>query len=156
MQKLFIVLFLCISLLQLAFANPVFERAKQSSLEKRQTIPDNAKKCTVDFDCNNGHCASYNTTVSYCVCNTNYLSVNGGVCNYAQTSKTEAFLVSFFVGELGVDWFILAKGNSGYIVAGVFKLLTFGMLGIWWLVDWIRILAGSFYDGNGYPIGTWG
>ena len=102
-------------------------------------------------------------------------------------SKLAAFLLSFFLGALGVDWFYLCNGDAAYIVAGVFKLLTLGMfdssilllrfliqsssshirnmpklktyyfhplgmLGIWWLVDWIRILADSFPDGNGDPL----
>lgn len=69
----------------------------------------------------------------------------------------ELFLESFFVGGFGVDWFVLAKVNGGYnggyICAGIFKLLTFG--GIWWLVDWIRILANSFDDSNGYALADW-
>lgn len=39
-------------------------------------------------------------------------------------------LVSFFIGELGVDRFML--GDTGL---GVVKLLTCGGCGIWWLVD---------------------
>ena len=30
---------------------------------------------------------------------------------------------------LGADWFYLSAGSAGYIVAGVFKLLTCGGLG---------------------------
>ena len=131
------------------FSSPI------SDFVKRDTLPDKPKKCTSDFDCNHGRCTVYNATVSYCICDKNYLSVNNETCNYQQTSKLTAFLVSFFVGFLGVDWFVLAKGNAGYIVAGVFKLLTGGMGGIWWLIDWIRILCDTFYDGNGYPLGSW-
>ena len=65
---------------------------------------------------------------------------------------------------MGADWFYLAAGNGCYIFAGIVKLvgeglklvnlqkktepspqLTGGMLGVWWLVDWIRILDSSFY-----------
>ena len=46
-------------------------------------------------------------------------------------SKLAAFLISFFVGMFGGDWFFLSKGDGGYIVAGVFKLLTLGGVGIW-------------------------
>ena len=67
-------------------------------------------------------------------------------------SKLAAFLISFLVGGLGVDWFYLSDGVAGYIVAGVFKIITFGGMGIWWLVDWIRILTDSFPDGNGLPL----
>ncbi len=66
--------------------------------------------------------------------------------------KLGTLLLSIFVGGLGIDWFILARGNAGYIVAGVFKLLTGGGLGIWWIVDCARILADVFNDGNGAPL----
>jgi len=67
-------------------------------------------------------------------------------------SKLAAFLISLLVGGLGADWFYLSAGSAGYIVAGVFKLLTCGGLGIWWLVDWIRVLADTFPDGNGLAL----
>merc|ERR1712080_26411 len=44
-------------------------------------------------------------------------------------SKLVAFLLSFFLGEFGVDWFYLSNGSAGYIVAGIFKLITLGFLG---------------------------
>ncbi|CAH6421657.1 TM2 domain protein [uncultured virus] len=90
-----------------------------------------------------------------CLCDKNWIDNEGTTCSYEQKPKLVAFLLSIFVGEWGVDWFYLAKGNPGYIVAGVFKLLTGGGLGIWWLVDWIRILADTFKDGNHMPLGDW-
>ena len=73
-------------------------------------------------------------------------------CSYRAKSKLVVFLVSFLAGSLGVDWFYLSLGDTGYIIAGIFKLITFGGFGIWWLVDWIRILTDSFYDGNGMAL----
>jgi len=73
-------------------------------------------------------------------------------CQYKQREKLTTFLISFFAGGVGADWFYLARGNGGYIAAGVFKLLTAGGAGIWWLVDWIRILADKFWDGHDVPL----
>lgn len=39
-------------------------------------------------------------------------------------------LMSIFFGWLGVDRFMV-----GHIGMGLFKLLTFGGLGIWWFID---------------------
>jgi len=55
-----------------------------------------------------------------------------------------ALLLSVFVGELGVDRFYL-----GRIVTGILKLLTFGGLGIWWLIDVILIACNALTDAKG-------
>jgi hypothetical protein len=67
-------------------------------------------------------------------------------------SRTVASVLSFFLGGLGVDRFYL--GNIGM---GVAKLLV-GWLtfGIWPLVDFIVIIAGSAHDGEGLPVTNWG
>jgi len=54
------------------------------------------------------------------------------------------FLLSLFLGELGVDRFYVGK-----IGTGVVKLLTLGGCGVWWLIDWILILAEKFTDKDG-------
>ena len=128
-----------------------------------------------------GDCAAHSQCVSgQCECIKGWTTKNEDTpCAYQQKSKWTAFLVSFFIGGLGVDWFYVASGSTGYIVAGVFKLLiSCGCCGstrhtttrstdentivavsatsligcgslIWWLVDWIRILTSTFPDGNG-------
>jgi hypothetical protein len=49
----------------------------------------------------------------------------------------------------------LSVGNGRYITAGVFKMLTLGGIGMWWFVDWIRILTNSFVDGQGIALLEW-
>jgi TM2 domain-containing membrane protein YozV len=49
-------------------------------------------------------------------------------------SFVTALLLSFFLGGLGIDRFYL-----GYTGLGIAKLLTFGGLGIWALIDFIMI-----------------
>jgi hypothetical protein len=103
-------------------------------------------------------------------------------CSYEQKPKWPTFFISLFLGGLGTDWFYLARGKGSYIVAGIFKLimsagccssassagrkvesrfalnvLRIGYVaggggGIWWLVDWIRILSDAFSDGNGISL----
>jgi TM2 domain-containing membrane protein YozV len=67
--------------------------------------------------------------------------------NEISTKWLTVFLLSFFLGELGVDRFYVGK-----IGTGILKLLTFGGCGIWWLIDWIMILLGSFTDKDGNVI----
>jgi TM2 domain-containing membrane protein YozV len=56
-------------------------------------------------------------------------------------------LLSILLGGLGVDRFY-----TGHIGLGVLKLLTMGGCGIWWLIDLIKIITGSFVDGDGKVI----
>jgi TM2 domain-containing membrane protein YozV len=112
--------------------------------------------CSSDLYCVHGIC-DRNRTTPVCFCDRGWTLSRDGVqvCNYQQKSKLAAFLLSFFIGGLGADWFYLSVGNGGYIAAGVFKFLTLGGLGIWWLVDWIRLLTNSFLDGQGVALLEW-
>ena len=47
-------------------------------------------------------------------------------------------VICFFVGSLGIHRFIM--GDTTY---GILMLLTLGGLGIWTLIDFIRILTGD-------------
>merc|ERR1711994_1032103 len=143
-----------------------------------------------------GECefSQYNATVissGFCECEEGYIHWGKEPCAYEQKSKLTAFLLSFFLGYLGADWFYLSQGQAGYIVAGIIKLFFpvitcccaaccgFACAGasrtpevggamataatacngliitIWYGVDWIRVLADAFYDGNGEELKGW-
>lgn len=59
-------------------------------------------------------------------------------------SFTTALLLSFFLGGLGIDRFYL-----GYTGLGIAKLLTFGGLGIWALIDFIMIAMRKITAADG-------
>jgi TM2 domain-containing membrane protein YozV len=61
-----------------------------------------------------------------------------------------ALLLCFFLGVFGAHRFY-----AGKIGTGILELLTLGGLGIWWLVDMILILTGSFRDRDGQKITEW-
>lgn len=58
-----------------------------------------------------------------------------------------AFLLSLFLGTLGVDRFYL-----GYIGTGILKLITFGGFGIWYWIDLIMIMVNKKKAKDGTPL----
>lgn len=66
-----------------------------------------------------------------------------------QSSKSflVTWLLSLLLGVLGVDRFYLGK-----IGTGILKLVTFGGLGIWALIDLILVLANKTRDKQGLPL----
>lgn len=58
-----------------------------------------------------------------------------------------ALLLCWFLGVFGVHSFYTKKTG-----VGIAQLLTAGGCGIWWLIDFIMILVGSYRDGFGRPL----
>ncbi|KAG5180632.1 hypothetical protein JKP88DRAFT_166410 [Tribonema minus] len=110
--------------------------------------------CLYDGQCpQHASCYRFSETEGVCECDGGYITREPyPPCDYHQKSQLTTFLISFFVGWLGVDWFYLAVGNPWYIVAGVVKLITAGGFGIWWIVDFIRVIVNAFPDGNDLPL----
>ena len=66
------------------------------------------------------------------------------------TSTTDwltLFLLTFFVGVLGVHRFYVGKIGTGFLM-----LLTLGGLGVWFLVDLILGVTGQFTNKDGEKI----
>ena len=57
------------------------------------------------------------------------------------------FLLTFFVGILGVHRFYTGKIGTGFLM-----LITLGGFGIWFLVDLILVVTGQFTNKEGQKI----
>ncbi len=57
------------------------------------------------------------------------------------------FFFSFMWGQFGVDRFYLGK-----LWTGILKLITFGGLGLWTLIDFVLIMSGVMKDKQGNPM----
>ncbi|MBT6161830.1 TM2 domain-containing protein [Flavobacteriaceae bacterium] len=80
--------------------------------------------------------------------NNSEMSIDATVMNssastaVAGDNQIVALVLCFFFGAIGVHRFYL-----GDIWQGVVQLLTFGGLGFWVLIDFIRIIAGTLGPG---------
>jgi TM2 domain-containing membrane protein YozV len=61
-----------------------------------------------------------------------------------------AALLCFFLGVFGVHRFYAGKVGTGLL-----QLFTLGGLGVWALIDFILIVAGTFTDSDGKKIIAW-
>ena len=163
----------------------------------------NITECIENQLCNHGQCINIGSMKTSCKCFKPFVDHEGQPCKEEGKSKLVAFLLSFFVGGFGADWFYLSRGDAGFVIIGILKCLITGVLpflifccwmccfatvflfkddakddddetvctccacvgivcatpliilliitgSIWWLVDWIRIIAGSWEkDGMG-------
>jgi hypothetical protein len=66
---------------------------------------------------------------------------------FSSKSWPAALVLSLVLGTFGVDRFYL-----GHVWLGLAKLVTFGGLGIWWLVDLILIAFRQVNDAGGRPL----
>ena len=57
------------------------------------------------------------------------------------------FLLTFFVGVLGIHRFYVGKMGTG-----VLMLITLGGLGVWFLVDLLLVVTGQFTNKDGQKI----
>jgi TM2 domain-containing membrane protein YozV len=65
----------------------------------------------------------------------------------SKSSFWTVFLCALFLGAFGVHRFITGKTKSGIV-----QLLTFGLCGVWTMVDLITILLGRFKNKDGLLI----
>lgn len=64
--------------------------------------------------------------------------------NVSPKSHSTAFILSYFLGVLGIDRFY-----RGQVGLGIAKLLTCGGLGIWWFIDMLILGMGTATDSEG-------
>lgn len=82
--------------------------------------------------------------LTFCKCDRDWA---GPECDIQKKSQRTAFLLSIFLGVLGVDQFYL-----GWMGLGVAKLATLGGAGIWWLYDIVRIGSTPVVTSDSYRL----
>jgi len=90
-----------------------------------------------------GICRSFDPTsrhppARFCECNRDWADPE---CRTKRKSQVNAYLLSLFGGLLGADQFYLGYGGLGAM-----KLCTLGGLGVWWIIDIIRIGSAPVYS----------
>jgi len=70
--------------------------------------------------------------------------------NISPKLRIIAFLLCTFFGGLGIHRFYVGKVGTGILM-----MFTLGGFGLWTIIDWIMILAGSFRDKQGRLITKW-
>ena len=74
--------------------------------------------------------------------------INCGAYLVKPSAKWETtLLLAVFFG-----WFGVHRFYTRHYITGLLQLLTIGGLGIWTIIDIIRLLTGDFKDANGIPI----
>lgn len=74
---------------------------------------------------------------------------NTNITNYNKPGKDwlTTLLLCIFLGGFGAHRFYVGKFGTGMI-----QLFTCCGCGIWWIIDLIMILTGSFTDCEGHPL----
>ena len=94
---------------------------------------------------NRGFAANSNAQTAFA-----YAATADACADVSRKSRLVALLLAVFLGYFGVHRFY-----AGQIATGIVYLFTFGLLGLGWVVDIIRIALGCYRDGQGLVIRNW-
>ncbi|MEC7233161.1 MAG: TM2 domain-containing protein [Planctomycetota bacterium] len=70
--------------------------------------------------------------------------------NNSKKSRLVALLLCWFLGYFGAHRFYVGKAGTA-----ILQLVTLGGFGIWWLIDLLMILVGSFRDADDQLVFSW-
>ena len=106
-------------------------------------------KCGVKAGDGNRYCPNCGaeTAENAAVCIKCGVELKKAAASGEQKSKMAAGLLGIFLGGLGVHRFYVGKVGTGLLY-----LFTGSLCGIGYLYDLIKIITGTFTDGNGFPI----
>jgi TM2 domain-containing membrane protein YozV len=74
----------------------------------------------------------------------------------SKKSRMVAFILSTFFGIIGAHRFYVGRTGSGVAML-LISLTVLGMIvtSVWNLIDWFKILGGSFKDEDGLNVTNW-
>ncbi|CAD7950844.1 unnamed protein product [Amoebophrya sp. A25] len=133
-------------------------RSKEDYLIKFSFVPPGATSAQAQLNscsdanlaqtlqCNGrGICKPFNpdniqNPISFCECDRDYADPE---CRTQRRSQIVAYVLSLFLGFLGMDKFYL-----GFPLAGALKLISLGGFGVWWVADIVYTGASPVYAAN--------
>lgn len=101
-------------------------------------------QCSGHGYCKNWPAAPGNEILSFCECDRDWADPE---CRTQRKSQAYAFTLSLFAGYAGVDHFYLGEYYTGLI-----KLGTLGGLGLWWVLDIVRLGSAPVYASSGFRL----
>jgi hypothetical protein len=97
-----------------------------------------------------GYCKAWPTgsdevsTLRFCECDRDWADPE---CRTRRKSQAVAYTLSLLAGYMGLDHFYLGEFHSGMT-----KLGTLGGLGVWWILDIVRIGSAPVYASSGHRL----
>lgn len=101
-------------------------------------------QCSGRGSCKLWNSANPGNTLSFCECDTHWADPE---CRTPRKSQAVAYVLSLFLGMFGADQFYL-----GFTQRGLVKLFTLGGMGVWWIVDIIRIGSAPVFSNSSFRV----
>ena len=73
-----------------------------------------------------------------------YVDHDNQFCTAKGKSKVTLFLLSFFAGGFGADWFYMSSGDSIFICVGIIKIFMFSIFPL--IIFFLGFLVALFID----------
>ena len=137
-------LILLVLIIKHTLSLPIQEDALGEKNYDASSPSNNLTMCEKDSLCNYGQCIQLNTNQVTCKCEKPYVDHDNQFCAAKGKSKLTLFLLSFFAGGFGADWFYMSSGDSIFICVGIIKIFMFSIFPL--IIFFLGLLVALFID----------